>query len=44
MSLARIAHVRPAADGIHWYMDMLAERISRHIQRRCWPAPLLQQF
>jgi hypothetical protein len=36
MSLARIAHVRPAADGLYWYMDMLAERISQHIQRRCW--------
>ena len=36
MSLARIAHVRLAADGLYWYMDMLAERISQHIQRRCW--------
>jgi hypothetical protein len=26
MSLARIAHVRLAADGLYWYMDMLAER------------------
>jgi hypothetical protein len=33
MSLARIAHVRPAADGLYCYMDMLAERISQHIQR-----------
>jgi hypothetical protein len=31
MSLARIAHVRLAADGLYWYMDMLAERISQHI-------------
>jgi hypothetical protein len=36
MSLARIAHVRLAADGLYWYMDMLAERISQRIQRRCW--------
>jgi hypothetical protein len=36
MSLARIAHVRLAADGLYWYMDMLAERISQHILRRCW--------
>jgi hypothetical protein len=34
MSLARIAHVRLAVDGIYWYMDMSAERISQHIQRR----------
>ena len=36
MSLARIAHVRLAADGLYWYTDMLAERISQRIQRRCW--------
>jgi hypothetical protein len=36
MSLARIAHVRLAADGLYWYMDMLAERIGLHILRRCW--------
>ena len=36
MSLARIAHVRLAADGLYWYMDMLADWISQHIQRRCW--------
>jgi len=36
MSLTRIAHVRLAAGGLYWYMDMLAEWISQHIQRRCW--------
>jgi hypothetical protein len=36
MSLARIDHVRLAADGLYWYTDMLAERISQRIQRRCW--------
>ena len=36
MSLARIAHVRLAADGLYWYLDMLAEWIGQHIQRRCW--------
>ena len=36
MSLARIAHVRLAADGLYWYTDMLAEQISQHIQRPCW--------
>jgi hypothetical protein len=36
MSLARIAHVRLVADDLYWYMDMLADWISQHIQRRCW--------
>jgi hypothetical protein len=36
MSLARIDHVRLAADGLYWYTDMLAERISQRIQRRRW--------
>jgi len=36
MSLARIAHVRLAADGLYWFTDMSAERISQRIQRRCW--------
>jgi hypothetical protein len=36
MNLARIAHFRLPADGLYWYMDMPAERISRHIQRCCW--------
>jgi hypothetical protein len=36
MSLARIAHVRLAADGLYWCEDMLAEA-----PQPAYPAPLL---
>src|ERR1700730_14757502 len=47
ISFARIAHVRPPADGLHWeyaYRTCATYRLADHRCHRRRPAPLLRQF